>query len=447
MFIDKPTQNNENSNDSKSSSQSKIEEKDKNTNDEVIDSMSINSDSSIAVIDDIQAYDLDEDWNSDGSFADSTLNDSHLLPKSNIPKSVMNPALAYMLENSGLTKEQILKIVEQSKKNKKKSESGSSQGSSKKGKRTGSRLSLLNKNRKRLFESTIAESPKIKKEIISDLEINEIESNSESDDFIEVSEMFDSKVENIHEKDTKKAITVQSSDSDSDDFIEIPDLPIPDFTNVKKPKNEGFQITIKADEELKDDIFADVFVDMNKVEKENEIVEEKPVPIPDEILNKNIDEAVFKEIVEKVMIKVKEEMEKSVLENVDNKEFSLPTSCENIQEEKLNSSNEDVNTSSTSNTSVVTVINNELRTENEIKEDSSEIVDSGIYEKSNESLIVDDVATSSENLSKRNSMEELNVIQTQDESNEKFVDEVEKIEKEPPLVLPTDEKELEAMKV
>ena len=44
-------------------------------------------------------------------------------------------------------------------------------------------------------------------------------------------------------------------------------------------------------------------------------------------------------------------------------------------------------------------------------------------------------------------MEELNIIQTQDESNEKFVDKVEKIEKEPPLVLSTDEKELEAMKV
>ena len=44
---------------------------------------------------------------------------------------------------------------------------------------------------------------------------------------------------------------------------------------------------------------------MNNVEKENEILEEKPVLIPDKILNKNIDEAVFKERVEKVMIKVK----------------------------------------------------------------------------------------------------------------------------------------------
>ena len=107
-------------------------------------------------------------------------------------------------------------------------------------------------------------------------------------------------------------------------------------------------------------------------------------------------------------------MEKSVLENLDNKEFSLPTSCKNIQEEKLNSSTEDMNTSSTSDTSVITVINNELRTENETKEDSSEIVDIEIYEKSNESLIIDDVTRSSENLSKSNSMEELNLIQTQD---------------------------------
>ena len=70
--------------------------------------MSINSDSSIAIIDDIEAYDLDED---ELRWKFCRLLTTHLSTKSNITKSVMNPALAYILENSGLTKEQILKIV------------------------------------------------------------------------------------------------------------------------------------------------------------------------------------------------------------------------------------------------------------------------------------------------------------------------------------------------
>jgi hypothetical protein len=265
----------------------KKEEQNSDSSERCADSISIKSDNSVAVIDNMQAYDLDEDWYSDESFADSTFNDSKSLPKSVIPKTVMNPALSYMLENSGLTQDQIMKIVAQSKKNKKLSDDNSSQGSSKRG-RTTSRRSLRNKIKKKI----VFDNPKIKTEISNSLETisesdaidsqksnnesQEIKSNviksndfseriiiessdSESNDFIEISEQFNIQNQEIKMNDSKKILTMESSDSECNDFIEIQDVPILELIDSKKLIRNSIEITIKPDENLQDDIFADVF--------------------------------------------------------------------------------------------------------------------------------------------------------------------------------------------
>lgn len=274
--------------------------------------MSVHSDNSIAIIDDIKAYDFD-DWNSDEDFDDSTINESfmnesHVLPKTSIPKSVMNPALAYMLEHSGFTRDQVLKIVDATKKNKQKSESNSSASSNKIKKKSKSI------KKKSLFRSLMTASPKIKEEV-SDSEIlniaesdsdsekcteisnkiqdqsqkqNDAESNSD-DDFVEVLDKSKNKKVEKSSDDLDKTITNEFSDSESDDFVEVQDVSDSDMLTFKKEEKNGLQVTIKLDEELKDDIFADVFLDHEIIKKENVIDEDNPVleKISHDIFQKN----------------------------------------------------------------------------------------------------------------------------------------------------------------
>ncbi|NP_001153363.1 mutagen-sensitive 201 [Nasonia vitripennis] len=439
---DKPAlQNNEESNDSSKSSTSKPKEQEDNTNDVHVDSMSIHSDGSLAIVNDIGAYDLDEDWNSDEDFTETSINDSHLLAKNDIPKSVMNPALSYMLENSGFTREEILKIVEQSKKNKNKSDTNSSHSSTKRGKRTTSRLSLRNKSKKKnLFGSIIAESPKIRKEIINEPETIKIEeSNSESDDFVEVPESSTNvSKDNIKkDDDTERTIIEQSSsESESDDFIEIKDVPIPKSLGNKNVNN-AFQITIKADEELQDDIFADIFVNVNPV-KENNVKIENVSIIDETVDNPSHNSSPEKSIKKQESIQVEVKMNKSIEEHDENGSFSMQFSSDNLQldsgimslpttpqkiclavEEKTSPHSE--NFAHEENCI-------ENKTETEVQKTSIETVNDKSPVKSQNISKIDDVTLFSDDFQEISDKEEAGV------------------EKPPTLVLPIDEKELESMK-
>ncbi|OXU18387.1 hypothetical protein TSAR_010302 [Trichomalopsis sarcophagae] len=441
---DKPAlQNNEESNDSSKSSTSKPKEQEDNTNDVHVDSMSIRSDGSLTIVNDIGAYDLDEDWNSDEDFTETSINDSHLLAKNGISKSVMNPALSYMLENSGFTREEILKIVEQSKKNKKKSDTNSSHSSTKRGKRTPSRLSLRNKSKKKkLFGSTIAESPKTRKEIINEPETIQIEeSNSESDDFVEVPESLTNvskdKIKKDENDDTERTIIEQSSsESESDDFIEIKDVPIPKSLGNKNVNN-AFEITIKADEELQDDIFADIFVNVNPV-KDNNVKIENVSIIDETVHNPSHNSSPEKSIKKQESIEVEVKMNKSIDEHDENGSFSMQFSSDNLQ---LDSGIMSLPTTPQKICLVVEEKSSphsenfaheenciENKTETEVQKTSIETVNDKSPVKSQNISKIDDVTLFSDDFQEISDKEEAGV------------------EKLPTLVLPTDEKELESMK-
>ncbi|KAL7304053.1 hypothetical protein TKK_0003517 [Trichogramma kaykai] len=204
----------------------------------------------------VHSNELDEEWISEGECVEITHDESQLFPRSIIPKSVMNPALAYMLENSNLSKDQILKIVEQSKRNKKPSDENSSNSSMKKRKKNVKKNLFTQKNTKskRVPDPSLSESSNLKKEISDHSEsATVIDSNSESDEFVEIP---------MEPEVSKKEVVIHSSESDSDDFIEIHNVPIPELFSDKNTQKDSFQIVIKAEDNLEDDIFADVFSDI-----------------------------------------------------------------------------------------------------------------------------------------------------------------------------------------
>ncbi|XP_011506583.1 PREDICTED: DNA repair protein complementing XP-G cells [Ceratosolen solmsi marchali] len=431
-----PIQNNENSNDLSNLNLNELSEQDSHSNDKCIDSVSIKSDSSVAVIDNMNAYDFDEDWYSDESFAETTLNDSKLLTKNAIPKTIINPALSYMLENSGLTRDQIMTIVEQSKKNKKRSDDNSSQGSSKRGKKWNSRY-LRNKcKRKILFDSSkrkaeipnslesatesdvldVEDSQKFNSESqeIKSIDSNKIitmeSSDSESNDFIEISEQFNTKTQQIRTHDSNKTIIMESSDSESNDFIEIQDVPIPESMDSTKLKSNSIQITIKADEELQDDMFADVFSDIhNKADVFSDIDNKA------DVFN-DID--IKADIVDKSKLKLVDNQEKDIFkDNV----FAKITEGENsIPDEELNITESVILKKASPDVAV-------METNIKIKDD--DIHKDSIVEKSETSLITD-------------SSERLKDEELQKEHNYETI----AVPKVSTSIFPLEEKELESMK-
>ncbi|KAJ8680734.1 hypothetical protein QAD02_016521 [Eretmocerus hayati] len=286
------------------------------------DLLSINSENSVRIIDNINEYqlDIDEDWLSDEGFADTTLSNSPVLPKTNIPKSVMNPALAYMLENSGLTRDAVMKIVEQTKKNKEKSEDIAEE-MPKQVKRTRTRLSQFQANKKRKLDSSATKVTKVRDKVscsddipsnsrslpkhedstlafqVPEIKIEKEQadepdktitmnsSDSDADDFIEIPDVpvpeLPSKNVSKVVPQTKKPVipdqnsNVNSSDTDSDDFVEIPNVPLPPSSHKSKVGGKALEILIKADEKLEDDIFADVFIDNKNVEKKEEFIKDE----------------------------------------------------------------------------------------------------------------------------------------------------------------------------
>lgn len=462
---DKPlSQNAENSNDSKSSDQkdqdssSNSKGQDSNENEARADSISICSDTSVAVIDNIYAYDLDEDWLSDEGFNETTLNESSLQPKSVIPKSVMNPALAYMLENSGLNKEQILKIVEQSKKNKMKSDTTGSQGSTKRKKNPRRSVQIRGK-RKKLFLDSTTESPKVKEEPLEEPDaldivesssestdfnkvsqepkvLNFIQSGSESDDFVEVPVKITDSKSGEKNGDPDKTVTMESSDSESDDFVEVENAPIPKQLSTTDVKKHQFEITVKTDENLEDDIFADVFTDVEAIKKLDHLTENKPtgsdIKIPEDIgFIESSDEEDFVEVQEEKSLLLEEKKDDCAVPSSskngspeDNEVFLMKTPVkENQDETKIANIPQET-------------ISNKSSKENEVQIVNSEVVDN-ITEKNNQNIVEDNILDDLDNF-----------FDTSDEEGKHDNDQqVIDIEKEPPIVLPVDEKELESMKV
>lgn len=226
-----------------------IEESHSDSNDTIND-VSSNDMIDSPLVDNLDEYDLNEFWESDEDFERS-----YIAADAEASKFETNPALNYMLEYSGLSRKEILRVLEESK-NKKPSKSSLKPFRKKAPKRTPKRKAIKNES-----NDTISKNVR---DIAGDTQITLEDSSSESDDFVEVTE------DQSKDSDGDKTITKESSDSDSD-FLEIEDVPIPD--HIFKPALEkvpSFDITVKKEDKIKDDIFADVFCDIFPVNKESD---------------------------------------------------------------------------------------------------------------------------------------------------------------------------------
>ncbi|CAK9809124.1 DNA excision repair protein ERCC-5 [Anthophora plagiata] len=236
-----------------------------------------------SICDDINEYELDDDWESDiemtavndfifaketSSDAESEveLNESRPLSKKYFGKNVMNPALTYMLEYSGLTEKQILTLLEQNKKENRKDLENTLKVS------TTDSLKILQREEEGNslnIQPSIVISEESKE--CAKVDSNEIAKSTDASE----SKLSDANarvntnllpdtttnVSNIVKVKSNDATTISSTDSDSDDFIEIADVPVPQMeTDISKcASQEAIQITFRSDEKMEDDMFADVF--------------------------------------------------------------------------------------------------------------------------------------------------------------------------------------------
>lgn len=224
--------------------------------------------SSVPIMDNINEYEFDSDWDSE-----TEKNESLPLPKKYLGKRTINPALTYMLEHSGLTQEQIMQLIEQNKKQDNKNKSDTHSNTSEKS------LSILKlstnvtnnqKEQQKTEQNTINGSEKTQESLLP----CQIEDSTLNCDIsTEKIDNHNSKSEFIKDPDKDKAECklqptvlptadiedIDMTDSDSD-FIEIPDVPIPNSNFSKETvKEPGIEITFKSDDKIEDDIFADVF--------------------------------------------------------------------------------------------------------------------------------------------------------------------------------------------
>lgn len=183
-----------------------------------------------SVLENINEYDLDNEWDSDIEIIDRPV-DSPCVKKffgKTTLKNTMNPALAYMIEHSGLPQDQILALIKQGNKDA----------------HNRSTNDKKSKQKSLITEDLEAELIEIKQEIIE----SPPQTPPRTPEKAATSEQsFTSPPEKS---------TVLSSDSDSDDFVEVNDVPILPAVTEKK-----LEIIIESSQKLneEDDIFADVF--------------------------------------------------------------------------------------------------------------------------------------------------------------------------------------------
>lgn len=234
----------------------------------------------VPICEDINEYDLDDEWDSDmktidmdspkltmdvssSSESEVELNEARLLAKKYFGKNVMNPAFTYMLEYSGLTQKQIPMLLEQSKK----------EGNDDNIGKIAKELQQTDSS-----ETQISENKDSELSIQPSTSVSEDNKESTELDSAETTRSFDTPETELSESNTNslavasstsnneqtketETIAISSTDSDSDDFIEIGDAPMSGVsTDVStKTSQQSIQIAFKADQKIEDDIFADIF--------------------------------------------------------------------------------------------------------------------------------------------------------------------------------------------
>lgn len=242
------------------------------------------SSKAVPICEDINEYEFDDDWGSDieipatsnsqlymdtssDSETEIELNESQPLSKKYFGKHNMNPALAYMLEYSGLTEKQIITLLEQNKKEAFKDTKDIL-------KPLLSKVSFKTPNCENtdngLNMQQSASTSKDDKvfEIVDSMDAmksfpisktESAESNTESN--ISLPPVAASTISSIKPMESTEVTAVSSTDSDSDDFIEIEDVPIPviDTAVSKSALPQAIEITFKSNQAMENDMFADVF--------------------------------------------------------------------------------------------------------------------------------------------------------------------------------------------
>ncbi|XP_076657334.1 rad2 superfamily protein mus201 [Halictus rubicundus] len=237
----------------------------------------------VPISENMNEYELDDEWDSDVEITATTRSKSPVEESSNdsyfttawkesqppskkyFGKHTINPALSYMLEYSGLTEGQICTLLEQRSK-----EGGKGSQNTVKTSlqfdllRTKSGNSKDNEDSEDFTEVGTTEAI----EPLSTSEVGFSESNVQSDD--NLSSVTISKASKI---ESDVVTVISSTDSDSD-FIEIADVPTVDFggSEIKKSTSQqAIEITLRSDQTIEDDMFADVFGAPNTESKIDEV--------------------------------------------------------------------------------------------------------------------------------------------------------------------------------
>ncbi|XP_015184788.1 PREDICTED: DNA repair protein complementing XP-G cells isoform X2 [Polistes dominula] len=229
---------------------------------------------SVPIIDNINEYEFGSDWESE-----SEKNESLPFPNKYLSKNNINPALAYMLEHSGLTQEQIIQLMEQNRKESKtKITDTHSSGSTKSLSALDSTTNNVMKHQQMKEDNITEDNILDVKEIVEkNISLYSVSENSTSNVTTESIEHSSSDLQFIKDNDeiisceervecqkqpvpirNMRQLDTHTTDSDSDEFIEIPDVPV--LYSKEITKKHDIEITFKSDDKIEeDDIFADVF--------------------------------------------------------------------------------------------------------------------------------------------------------------------------------------------
>lgn len=188
------------------------------------------ADKNLEVLNDIDAYDLEDDWEEEIAINERPVESPAVKKYFGKPA---NPVLAYMQAQWGLSHEKILEFLEQSRDKNDSPDLNKSTNSVKRKKLSSDKQFFGGRKKSRTDSESSFESIKIE-EVSTPKVIVEENTLVLSDD----------KVETI------------SSSSDSDDFVEVQDVPIPQIKTEKK-----LEVTVKPINQLdeEEDMFADVF--------------------------------------------------------------------------------------------------------------------------------------------------------------------------------------------
>ncbi|KAG5340120.1 ERCC5 protein, partial [Acromyrmex heyeri] len=236
-------------------------------------------DDALPIAENINEYTFDSEWESENDINESLT----LLEK--------NPALTYMLEYSDLSQNQIMQLIKRNKDESRKTVSKNIKDTTKKdiytelAKPDDKSVLTFPENCEQVLKSVESQSMKdacIPKENMADelissspesdnlTQVKPLENNVETSNITITSDVSSLDKEIISDKHYlapkfNNVIRIDTSESDSDDFIEIQDVPIHDM-NISRntTKKKDIEITFKIDKELEDDIFTDIFREVNK---------------------------------------------------------------------------------------------------------------------------------------------------------------------------------------